>query len=437
MESDVVMTLVELPTPCLQRILQLLMPDTLSVSSAARAHSRLQQASVVALSSIYADATWNQAKQQSLLQYVRKHCQHISSMDLWGLQELNSVVPCPKLQDLHLSNCSVQLTGQEGLLHNMQQLTVLELYNCRVQDSSSDVAAALSQLPSLQHLTIEEDDISRVVDPVLSRRLLSGVTALTSLQLSQGSSCSGPADFQQPRFSQWLDLQDLQDMPHLQQLYLSLGKRITLRAVSAAQQLTLLDLSTHMHDVGDQMVLDPAVFTSCPQLRHLRLVELYHSSYPALLSEIGKLQQLTFLFLTHGLDWTDHPDPEVRAPVTAYTAFTASSKLQRLQLHRWPEPQGQGWEYIFPSARQLSALTDIHISNDTGPPVRWTEQHLQRLARSCPNLQRLALRTVNGDPLNVQPLTALSQLTRLTLQGMRGEGLLQLTQLKEFNSCLV
>jgi hypothetical protein len=63
----------------------------------------------------------------------------------------------------------------------VQQLTRLDLYRCRPYDSIASVAAALAQLPSLQHLSMDQCDelLTKAGD------VLAGVTKLTHLTLKK------------------------------------------------------------------------------------------------------------------------------------------------------------------------------------------------------------------------------------------------------------
>jgi hypothetical protein len=114
----------------------------------------------------------------------RLECSHV---DL--LQELP---PCPQVQELYLRQKSVQLgcttlpasqqlhssnsEGEKaGVLQAVQQLTRLDLYSCRPYDSVDSVAAALAQLPSLQHLSMDQCDELLTQSGVV----LAGVTKLT------------------------------------------------------------------------------------------------------------------------------------------------------------------------------------------------------------------------------------------------------------------
>jgi hypothetical protein len=79
--------LTDLPDPCLLAVMHCLSDDPVSLCSAARTHSRLHQAAVVALSTVKACYMTQQRTAGSLLPYLRKHAQHINSMQLRGSRE--------------------------------------------------------------------------------------------------------------------------------------------------------------------------------------------------------------------------------------------------------------------------------------------------------------------------------------------------------------
>jgi hypothetical protein len=72
----------ERPEPCLLAVLQRLADDPASLCSAVRAHSRLHQTAVVALSSISTAIKTQQQVDSSLLPYLSRHGQHVSSLQL-------------------------------------------------------------------------------------------------------------------------------------------------------------------------------------------------------------------------------------------------------------------------------------------------------------------------------------------------------------------
>jgi hypothetical protein len=140
--------------------------DQRSLFSAARAHSRLHQAAVLALRSITAVIT-QQQQVDGVLLYLSKHGQHVDSTQMEGpegrtvaLRELPYNV---QLGSLQLSRVRVQLPpkhGLEGVLGpaaRVAGLKQLRLDSCDLPyiHVTDNLAAALSLLPAgLEHLSI-------------------------------------------------------------------------------------------------------------------------------------------------------------------------------------------------------------------------------------------------------------------------------------------
>jgi hypothetical protein len=77
-------TLLQLPDPCLLAVMHCMTDHHVSLFSAARAHSRLHQAAVLALSSIKVVVKTQQQLDHSLLLYLGKHGQHVNNMAVCG-----------------------------------------------------------------------------------------------------------------------------------------------------------------------------------------------------------------------------------------------------------------------------------------------------------------------------------------------------------------
>ena len=76
-------SLMQLPDPCLLAVLQCCADDAVSLASAARAHSRLHQAAVLALSNITAYSRTQQHVDSSVV-YLFNHGHHVDSLVLKG-----------------------------------------------------------------------------------------------------------------------------------------------------------------------------------------------------------------------------------------------------------------------------------------------------------------------------------------------------------------
>jgi hypothetical protein len=148
--------------------------DHRSLCSAARAHSRLHKAAVMALNSITGELKDEQV--DSMLLYLTKFGQHVSSIDLegvrsdyqasWGMVTVTIRHPLAapssqhnsKLESLNLTRLHLQLQQGWGLLGlfgaGAPPLKQLRLQHCTLLDGGSGLAAALLQLPELQHLCV-------------------------------------------------------------------------------------------------------------------------------------------------------------------------------------------------------------------------------------------------------------------------------------------
>jgi hypothetical protein len=154
--------LVELPDPCLLAVMHCLADQPASLFSAARAHSRLHQAAVVVLSSITVTLKTQQQLEDSLLPYLGKHVQHVDTLKVCGCSLSLSLLQLPsklQLTSLQLQHLAVQLQpgrSFQGVLRPGLPLKQLRLDDCQLHDYDSAVtlAAVLSLLPGLKHLSI-------------------------------------------------------------------------------------------------------------------------------------------------------------------------------------------------------------------------------------------------------------------------------------------
>jgi hypothetical protein len=154
--------LLALPRPCLLAVLQCLAADDQrSFFCAARAHSRLHQAAVLALRSITAVVT-QQQQADSVLLYLSKHGQHVDSVSIEYTGDDGECAFCfshfPYPDAMQLRSWLVSNMVLGGGLQQVlgPALTQLQLIECRMFDDAAIHAlnAALSQLPDLQHLSL-------------------------------------------------------------------------------------------------------------------------------------------------------------------------------------------------------------------------------------------------------------------------------------------
>lgn len=175
-------------------------------------------------------------------------------------------------------------------------------------------------------------------------------------------------------------------------------------SLSGSRQLTRLEVSGGF---GFVFVIEPGTLATLTQLQHLGLaLEGIDSSVgPAdgaatgvgqLLTQMQHLQQLTHIKL--------QLPKESTPPAAAFSALTASSKLQFLSIARLGMPAGV-WQHVFPAGWQLPHLQHLdiaHVTDDAGYPVSAPEG--SRLVSCCPGLQFLDMRSLQYSAEGLAPL---------------------------------
>ena len=450
-------SLLQLPDPLLVAVLCCCADDPRSVCSAARAHSRLHQAAVLALSSIklplvQSDAAERQQRLDSLVDlYLPSHGQHVESLDLRGFsrQKRSEAVwfrlfqlpsNLTQLSSLVALSLCVQLRPSDQDLLGAAAappLKQLGLYVCKLDGGEEGLAAALALLPGLEHLAIVRaipgyreggnDNIGNFATPL--RAVMPGLSKLTCLQLEPAwDDSNDPAAV----------LQHMTALTRLVDLRLLLvgrhGYNITASMLSGAQHVTYLKLMGRGISGVRRVSLEPAALAGKTMLQHLELCQpsggaVGTAGTAQLLCELHQLQQLTWLAL-HGLQGTD-----AGPPAAAYTALTASSKLQRLDVSKCTVPAGV-WQHVFPAGKQLPQLQDLRMSDVTFPAGPAAAPEGTRLVSCCPGLQVLRLQRLQCQGL-LTALQGLSSLTSLHLWPPAdsteewAEGLCQLTGLRD------
>jgi hypothetical protein len=117
-ESAAVLSLLDLPDPCLLAVLQCVAADhQCSLFSVARAHSRLHQAAVAALRIITAVLPIQQ-QVEGVLHHLSVHGQHIRSINLTGNDDVSGNIDALpsnlQLDSLQLSRFNLQLLPSGG-----------------------------------------------------------------------------------------------------------------------------------------------------------------------------------------------------------------------------------------------------------------------------------------------------------------------------------
>jgi hypothetical protein len=405
--------------------------DTRDLLRAATAHSRLQQAAVMALSNISA-GRWRKDQGESLLLYLAKHGQHVRSLALHGLYPAMQLLELPpsltKLSSLQLEHMTLQLqpglAGTQGVLRAGLPLTRLELSECGLLDGAQGLEAALAQLPDLQHLSIDsvrdEHDKGRYLFPTA---VLSQLTNPTSLFLGvYGRDSSSDVR---------VALRSLRALTRLVGLELDLASYspccLDTDMLSGAVQLTRLQAYRGF---------EPQVLAGKTQLQHLTLMECDESRAGAaqLLSGLQHLTQLTYLDLSSYCRWRADTGGPILPPA-AYAGLTASSRLQHLDFRDNTLPSA-AWQYMCPPGRTLLRLQHLNICDVKEADGAPTLLNTSTLVSCCPGLQTLK----SSMPCSSAQLAPLQRLIGLhTLAMGAGEadefegvqGLCQLTGLQE------
>jgi hypothetical protein len=277
--------LLQLPQPCLVAVLQSC--DIRSLVSAARAHSKLHHAAVLAASSI--KAVVSQQQVDGMLQYLTKIAQHVNSIELQGnarakwsrqpygapstpviLRELPQN-DLQRLESLDLLNFHLQLqpcSDLQGVLGAGQTLKRLHLHDCTLLEGEEGLAEALSALPSLQHLSVSgctTEDGELFAFPSVA---LQALQQLTYLQLSfSGKQCAHPDSMYH-----WQCLTSLQELHmHFRDAYV-----VEAGMLLGSEQLTRLELWGQ----GVCPKLEPGFLAGSTRLQHLALVSCsIHGEY--------------------------------------------------------------------------------------------------------------------------------------------------------------
>jgi hypothetical protein len=384
-----------------------------------------------------------QQQVDSVLMYLWRHGQHIGSINLRTDGTTLTLRWLPKLMQLsslQLGHMTVQLHLRDGwgLTVGPPPLKQLCLSNCKLLDTAEEFAAALVQLPTLEHLSVQGASCtvkdSNAVQGLVPTHTLASVLQqlqhLTHLQLDDLGMFPSPAQ---------IDLQQLQALTQLADLRLgrwpwgSDAYTITATMLSGAHQLTRLE--TPLFDV------EPGALAGKTQLQHLHLNNCTILGEAAgvaeLLSHLKHMQQLTYLDLQDSLqyDWVRDASGDVlfvkqerrssgdnrvaNPPAAAFAALTASSKLQHLNISCCSLPSGV-WTHIFPAGRQLLHLHHLDIGDvhdwlvyptsvcTWDPPLEGNQ-----LVSCCPGLHSLKLANWPFRKELLAPLRALSGLHTL------------------------
>jgi hypothetical protein len=479
--------LLALPDPCLMAVLEYCADDQRTLCSAARAHSRLHQAAVLALRSITARLRTGSKRMDSVMLYMGKHAQRADSFRLLdGCLTFGQMPPDLQLSSLEIGDVPLQLRPRNGC-RGMQgafaipQLKQLRLDGCTVLDNAGPaaLAAALLQLPSgLEHLSIDcvefvghctaISDVCYVDDPGHGPDGIDGDGAAVSGSVDDDS---GSSDYASDSGGYDGDSSDDETespvdtlpyftsaLPHLQQLtflelsvlgagyYSTVARSPALQPLQDMTQLVDLRLWCDTAGVAASMLsgthgltrlelrectIDPDILAGKTKLQHLSITHcnmVRAADSAQLLSHLQHMEQLTRLSLQCNSWLGEGASP----PAAACAALTASSKLQKLAISKFGLP-ADAWRHIFPAGRQLPLLRSLDIS-DAVQPVGGRAPGLEgsRLVSCCPDLQSLdmiGLHYTSGLLTSLQELTGLHKL-KLNHYGWIEGGLQPVCQLE-------
>jgi hypothetical protein len=216
--------------------------------------------------------------------------------------------------------------------------------------------------------------------------------------------------------------------------------QLEVRNLTSMPNLTAAAHLTRLVLVYSIARLQPGALASLSQMQHLAVIQskILSDSDPEfqadpaadraaaaagmaqLLDDLPQLQQLTYLDLgCSRATWVAEGALQGENP-QAYSALTASSRLQHLDLSNNCLPAGV-WEHIFPSGRQLPHLKTLDISwvvhpragEGTWAPIASLPGAL--IASCCPALQTLRVKGMKYSTEGLAPLQQLSSLWELVL----------------------
>jgi hypothetical protein len=174
-------------------------------------------------------------------------------------------------------------------------------------------------------------------------------------------------------------------------------------SIASADMLSGLSRLTRLDLKGFEGV-DAGVLAGKTLLQHLDLSHNTTDDGPdaaELLSMLQPLQQLTHLNLDGS--WAEFE--EGSAPTAAaFSALTASTKLQYLRMHGCMVPSGV-WQHMFPAGRRLLHLRSLDLSHATaasGGKAMAPEGSC--IVRSCPGLKTLHIYGLQHNTKSLAPL---------------------------------
>jgi hypothetical protein len=356
---------------------------------------------------------WQQEKLDSLLLCLDRYSQHIRHLNLGLYQDdddnlrLQELPPHLQLHSLQIYAAELQLQPGDGfggvLGPAAAALTQLRLSDCWVLGGAAALAATVPQLTKLEHLSFCFNVFNeRQYFPAC---VLQDMQQLTYLELA--CCLTGTNGEEDP-----LALQPMQALTQLVDLRLAIEAyhdyAVTASMLSCASNLTRLKIKGCFDFEGGTLA-------GKARLQHLQLASCRTATaeqVAQLLSQLQHLQQLTHLCLDDSIQsFADDP------PAAGFSALTASSKLQHLDLRNCTLPAAV-WQHVFPAGRQLPLLRSLNISWIRQPPDNNAAAgpHGSLLVSCCPSLQCLDIGGLQYSAELLAPLQGLGGLQKLHVQ---------------------
>jgi hypothetical protein len=301
-------------------------PTYQRLGSCSRVSRKLKRAAVAVTTSVALSNPSRFVLSDGFALYACNHGKHLSRISIVSDEKTVAVpdLQCPNLQQ-RLERCSFRMReASSGIVQACSGLTYLRLERCQVFGQPPHLAPLVA-LTKLRHLDVHVfanagkhalsvPDLIRVPST-----LLRGLTKLTHLGFGFNNERGAEA---------WL--QDVSRLTKLQELSICQRMRCSASTAPGLGQLTALT-SLHL----DLVRLHPAVLQDIStQLQRLQLGEGVSLVGPdaaaRLLSCIAGMTRLQQLRLSP--PYSDQHGQDPPADAAAYTALTASSSLQQLQL---------------------------------------------------------------------------------------------------------
>lgn len=377
------------------------------------------------------------------MEYLSNHSYQVTSLVVpwartpdWPLA-VSELPPDLQLASLELTGLAlghkddIDLNDDCGVLRQQSRLAKLRLHDCLWKGGQHGLHVALASLPTLQHLSIDilimatwDEYGCCTIDP----KVLHHLPRLTYLEISRmniGWDCDPytPLPGHDPKP---LDPLAAVQLTELQALRFSAGpcsgkaKTMQVLGLAGMPQLTYL----HLDDRGHHLSGVVPAFTSMTHLQHLRAPVCvaergYFTGIAMDLSQLQHLTRLTYLCVQLE-DSLSFPPPEV----STYSALTASSQLQHLEVWANKPLPSRAWQHMMPAGQHLShlhTLLDVEHFTQYRPKgssyrtYKWGCSDVTGLVSTCPGLHHLSV-TAACSELQLAPLSRLTGLRELAVR---------------------